>query len=80
LNRDCNFNWVGSSFEGSIFHPCLYFVLYKNKKDNDYKMFTNVLFNNEKTAEEFGRKSMKRGFEHKVVEYNEDNHERYWYK
>jgi hypothetical protein len=58
----------------------LYFVLYKNKKDNDYKMFTNVLFNNEKTAEEFGRKSMKRGFEHKVVEYNEDNHERYWYK
>jgi hypothetical protein len=32
------------------------------------------------TAEEFGRKSMKKGFEHKVVEYNEDNHERYWYK
>ena len=58
----------------------LYFVLFKNKKDNDYKMFTNVLFNNENTAEEFGRKSMKRGFEHKVVEYNEDNHERYWYK
>jgi hypothetical protein len=23
---------------------------------------------------------MKRGFEHKVVEYNQDNHERYWYK
>ena len=43
-------------------------------------MFTNVLFDNEKTAEEFGIKSMKRGFEHKVVEYNEDNHERYWYK
>ena len=58
----------------------LYFVLYKNKKDKDYKMFTNMLFDNEKNAEEFGRKSMKRGFEHKVVEYNEDNHERYWYK
>ena len=43
-------------------------------------MFTNILFNNEKTAEEFGRKSMKRGFEHKVVEYNDDNYERYWYK
>ena len=39
-----------------------------------------VLFDNEKSAEEFGKKSMKRGFEHKVVEYNEDNHERYWYK
>lgn len=58
----------------------LYFVLYKNKKDKDYKMFTNVLFGNEKSAEEFGRKSMKRGFEHKVVEYNDDNYERYWYK
>jgi len=43
-------------------------------------MFTNVLFNNEKSAEEFGRKSMKRGFEHKVVEYNDDNYKRYWYK
>ena len=58
----------------------LYFVLYKNKKDKDYKMFTNILFDNENNAEEFGRKSMKRGFEHKVVEYNDDNHERYWYK
>ena len=43
-------------------------------------MFTNILFDNKKNAEEFGRKSMKRGFEHKVVEYNNDNYERYWYK
>ncbi len=58
----------------------LYFVIYKNKKDKEFKMFTNVIFNNEKDAEEFGKKSMKRGFEHKVVEYNNDNYERYWYK
>ena len=58
----------------------IYFVIYKNKKDKDFKMFTNVIFDKENEAEEFGRKSMKRGFEHKVVEYNEDNHERYWYK
>ena len=58
----------------------LYFVIYKNKKDKEFKMFTNVIFNNEKDAEEFGRKSMKRGFEHKIVEYNNDNYERYWYK
>ena len=43
-------------------------------------MFTNVLFDNEKSVEEFGRKSMKRGFEYKVVEYNKENYERYWYK
>jgi len=57
----------------------LYFILYKNKKDKDYKMFTNVLFDKELDAEDFGRKSMKRGFEHKVVEYNNDNYDRYWY-
>ena len=28
----------------------LYFVLYKNKKDKDYKMFSNTLFDNEKDA------------------------------
>tara|TARA_A100001011_G_C13960283_1_gene694994 strand:+ start:406 stop:588 length:183 start_codon:yes stop_codon:yes gene_type:complete len=58
----------------------LYFVIFKKKKDKKYKMFTNIIFNNEKEAEDFGRKSMKRGFEHKVVEYNSENYERYWYK
>ena len=43
-------------------------------------MFTNVIFDKEYDAEEFGRKSMKRGFEYKVVEYNKENYERYWYK
>ena len=43
-------------------------------------MFTNVLFDNEKEAEDFGRKSMKKGFEHKIVEYNNENYKRYWYK
>ena len=57
----------------------LYFVLYKNKKDTDYKMFSNTLFDNEKDANDFGRKSMKRNFEHKIVEYNKDNVDRYWY-
>ena len=58
----------------------LYFVLYKNKKEKDYVTFTNVLFNSEKELNDFGKKSMKRGFEHKVVEYNESNIDKYWYK
>ena len=58
----------------------LYFIIFKNKKDEEYRMFTNVVFNNEKEAEDFGRKSMKRGFEHKIVEYNNENFDRYWYK
>ena len=58
----------------------LYFVLFKSKKENDYKMFSNTLFDNEKEAEHFGKSSMKRGYEYKVMEYNKENYDRYWYK
>jgi len=56
----------------------LYFIIFKKKKDKEYTLFTNVVFDNEKEADEFGRKSMRRGFEHKIVEYNSENYERYW--
>ena len=58
----------------------IYFIIFKNKKDNDYRMYTNVVFNNEKEADDFGKRSMKRGFEHKVVEYDSENYKKYWYK
>ena len=58
----------------------IYFVIYKNKKDKEFKMFSNILFDKENEAEEFGRKSMRRGFEYNIVEYNHKNYERYWYK
>ena len=58
----------------------LYFVLFKKKKDKEYKMFTNIIFNTEKEANDFGKKSMKRGYIHKIVEYNKENYNRYWYK
>ena len=56
----------------------LYFVVFKNKIKKDYKLFTNVVFDKEKDADEFGRKSMKRDFEHKILEYNNENYNRYW--
>jgi len=58
----------------------LYFIIFKNKKDIEYRMFTNIIFDKEKEAEDFGKRSMKRGFEYKVVEYNDENFKRYWYK
>ena len=58
----------------------LYFVVFKNKKDKEYKLFSNMLFDKENEAEEFGKKSMKRGYEYKIVEYNKKNYDRYWYK
>ena len=62
----------------NVYNMHLYFVIFKNKKDNDYKLFTNTIFDKEKEADDFGKKSMKRGFEHKVVEYNSENFDRYW--
>ena len=56
----------------------LYFIVFKNKKDKEYKLFTNTIFDKEKDAEEFGKKSMKRGYEYKVLDYNSENHNRYW--
>jgi len=76
---------VGISLRGLVFTNSfdimshLYFVVFKSKKDNDYKLFTNEIFDSEKKANEFGKKSMKRGFEHKVLEYTKDNVDRYWY-
>ena len=52
----------------NVYNMHLYFVVFKNKKDNDYKLFTNTIFDKEKEADDFGKKSMKRGFEQKVVE------------
>ena len=56
----------------------LYFVIYKQKKEKEYRMFTNVVFDKEKDAEDFGKKSMKRGYIYKIVEYNKENYDRYW--
>jgi|TARA_B100001939_G_C16874054_1_gene587772 hypothetical protein len=57
----------------------MYFVIFKNKKDKQYRLYTNMIFDNEKTANEFGKKSMKRGYVHKVVEYTIENLDDYWY-
>ena len=76
---------VGISLRGLVFTDSfdimshLYFVVFKNKKDNDYKLFANEIFDSEKKANDFGKKSMKRGFEHKVLDYNRTNVDRYWY-
>ncbi len=56
----------------------LYFIVFKKKDEKDYRLFTNTVFSLEKEANEFGKKSMKRNYEHKVLEYNKDNHDKYW--
>jgi hypothetical protein len=57
----------------------MYFVIFKKKKDKDYRLYTNTIFSEEKKAEEFARKSMKRTEEYKVMEYTVENLDDYWY-
>ena len=48
-------------------------------ENNFYETLTSKsLFDDEKKAEHFGKTSMKRGFEHKVLEYNSENYDRFW--
>ena len=55
-------------------------IIFKNKKDKDYKIFSNVQYlDDEKEAEHFGKSSMSRQQEHKVIEYNKENYNKYWY-
>ncbi len=56
----------------------LYFIVFKHKKHKEYKLFTNVIFDKENEAGDFGKKSMKRSYEYKVLEYNSENYNRYW--
>ena len=55
----------------------MYFVIWKQK--NKYRLFSNQIFSEEKDAMDFARKSLKRKDEWKVVDYNKNNYDKYWY-
>jgi hypothetical protein len=57
----------------------MYFIIFKKKTENKYRLFTNTIFSEEKEAEEFGRKSMKRNEKYKVMEYTIENLDDHWY-
>ena len=56
----------------------MYFIIFKKKNEKKYKLYTNTIFSEEKEAEEFGRKSMIRNEQYKVVDYDKENHDKYW--
>ena len=56
----------------------MYFVIFKKKNEKKYKLYTNTIFSEEKEAEEFGRKSMKRNEQYKVLYYDKENYDKYW--
>ena len=56
----------------------MYFIIWKQK--NKYRMYSNQIFSKEEDALEFAKKSFKRKDEWKVVDYNSENYDKYWYQ
>ena len=56
----------------------MYFIIFKKKNEKRYRLYTNQIFSEEKGAEIFGKKSMKRNEKYKVVYYDKENYDKYW--
>jgi len=56
----------------------MYFVIWKPK--DKFTSYTNVLFTTEKKADEFMKKNKKRKIEFKVVPFDNENYNKYWFK
>ena len=57
----------------------IYFIIFKKKNEDQYKLYSNTIFSEEKEAKQFAKKSMKRNEQYKVVEYTIENIDDYWY-
>ena len=57
----------------------MYFVIFKKKSKDKYRLYSNTIFSEEKEAKQFAKKSMKRNEQYKVVEYTIENIDDYWY-
>ena len=56
----------------------MYFVIFKKKNEDKYRLYTNTIFSEEKEAKQFAKKSMKRNEKYKVVYYDKENYNKYW--
>ena len=56
----------------------MYFIIWKQK--NKYRMYSNQIFSKEEDALEFAKKSFKRKDEWRVVDYDSENYDKYWYQ
>tara|TARA_X000001388_G_scaffold7963_1_gene4884 strand:+ start:4223 stop:4396 length:174 start_codon:yes stop_codon:yes gene_type:complete len=57
----------------------MFFIIFKNKKDN-LTSYTNQIFQTEDEAKDYAKRSLKRKDIWKVVPYDKENYEKYWYK
>ena len=56
----------------------MYFIIFKPK--DKFITYTNQVFGNEEDANFFAKRSFKRKDVWKIVPYNKENIDKYWYK
>ena len=56
----------------------MYFIIFK--PEHRYRMYTNQIFSTEEDALEFAKKSFKRKDKWRVVDYDDENYNKYWYQ
>lgn len=54
----------------------MYFIIFK--PEHRYRMYTNQIFSTEEDALEFAKKSFKRKDKWRVVDYDDENYNKYW--
>ncbi len=56
----------------------MYFIIFKNK--DKLTSYTNEIFNTEKEAADYAKRSLKRKDTWEVVPFDKENYDKYWYK
>lgn len=59
----------------------MYFIIFKKHKEDKYRHFTNEIFQTEKDATDFADRSFTRKHKGlwKIVDYNSENVDKYWW-
>ena len=55
----------------------MYFIIFK--PEHRYRMYTNQIFSTEEDAISFSERSFKRKDKWRVVDYDDENYNKYWY-
>ena len=58
----------------------MYFIIFKPNQKDKFTSFTNQIFTTEEEADGFAKRSLKKKDVWKVVLYDKENYDKFWYK
>ena len=57
----------------------MFFIIFKPKDKHRYTSYTNEIFRTEEDATDYARRSLKKKDKFKIVDYDKENLDKYWY-